>query len=85
MYKCIIIDDEELARVLLKSYVSKVNFLELVGSFENPLDALDCLKNGDIEVFFLDIQMPKIKGADFAKIIPQQQKSSSQLPFQNMH
>lgn len=70
MYKCIIIDDEELARGLLKSYVEKLDFLELVGSFENPLDAIDCLKKGDIKLVFLDIQMPEIKGTDFAKLIP---------------
>lgn len=70
MYKCIIIDDEELARGLLKSYVAKLDFLELAGSFENPLDALDCIKKGDIKLVFLDIQMPQIKGTDFAKLIP---------------
>lgn len=70
MYKCIIIDDEELARGLIESYVSKLDFLEVVGSFENPLDALDCLKKGNIKLVFLDIQMPQIKGVDFAKLIP---------------
>jgi DNA-binding LytR/AlgR family response regulator len=70
MYKCIIIDDEELARGLLESYVAKLDYLELVGSFENPLDALDCLKKEEIRIVFLDIQMPEIKGTDFAKFIP---------------
>ncbi|WPR71932.1 LytTR family DNA-binding domain-containing protein [Flavobacterium sp. NG2] len=70
MHKCIIIDDEELARGLLQSYVAKLDFLELAGSFENPLDALECLKKGGIKLVFLDIQMPEIKGTDFAKLIP---------------
>jgi DNA-binding LytR/AlgR family response regulator len=70
MLKCIIIDDEELARELLKSYVAKLDFLELVGSFENPLDSIVCLKKGDINIVFLDIQMPEIKGTEFAKLIP---------------
>ena len=70
MHKCIIIDDEELARGLLQSYVAKLDFLELVASYENPLDALECLKKGDIKLVFLDIQMPQIKGTDFAKLIP---------------
>ena len=70
MYKCIIVDDEELARELLKNYVSKVDFLELVGSFENPLDAMTILKKEAIQIVFLDIQMPEIKGTDFAKLIP---------------
>lgn len=70
MYKCIIIDDEELARELLKNYVDKVDFLELVGSFENPLEAMNCLKTEDIKIVFLDIQMPEIKGTEFAKLVP---------------
>jgi DNA-binding LytR/AlgR family response regulator len=74
MYKCIIVDDEELARGLLKSYIAKIDFLELAGSFENPLDAINCLKTEDIKLVFLDIQMPEIKGTDFAKLVPPQTK-----------
>jgi DNA-binding LytR/AlgR family response regulator len=70
MFKCVIIDDEELARELLKSYVAKLDFLELAGSFENPLEAMTCLKTEDIKIVFLDIQMPEIKGTAFAKLIP---------------
>ena len=70
MFKCIIIDDEELARMLLKTYVDKLDFLELVASFDNPLEALSTLKNNTIDVVFLDIQMPDLKGTDFAKMIP---------------
>ncbi|WP_159023270.1 LytTR family DNA-binding domain-containing protein [Formosa sp. L2A11] len=74
MYKCLIIDDEELARTLLNGYVKKLDFLELRGSFENPLDAMVTLKNETIDVIFLDIQMPDIKGTDFAKLIPAETK-----------
>ena len=70
MINCIIIDDEELARVLLQSYVEKTPFLELKGVYENPVEALTALKDCDIDVIFLDIQMPEIKGTDFAKLIP---------------
>jgi DNA-binding LytR/AlgR family response regulator len=70
MFKCVIIDDEELARELLKSYVAKLDFLELAGSFENPLEAISCLKTEDIRIVFLDIQLPEIKGTAFAKLIP---------------
>ncbi len=70
MINCIIIDDEELARILLKSYIEKTPFLELVGTYENPVEALPSLKNEDIDMIFLDIQMPEIKGTDFAKLIP---------------
>lgn len=67
--KCLIVDDEELARTLLKTYIDKLDFLELVGSFENPVDAVHILKDKIIDVIFLDIQMPELKGTDFAKII----------------
>ena len=58
MLKCIVIDDEELARKLIESHIQKLDFLVLVGSFENPLDALPILKSETIDVVFLDIQMP---------------------------
>ena len=67
--KCIVIDDEELARTLLKSYIRKVDFLELIGSFENPIDSMSVLKENNIDIIFLDIQMPGLKGTDFAKMI----------------
>ncbi|WP_366186342.1 LytTR family DNA-binding domain-containing protein [Flavobacterium ovatum] len=70
MLKCIVIDDEELARKLIESYIEKLDFLTLAGSFENPLDAMNLLKKETIDVVFLDIQMPQIKGTDFAKLIP---------------
>tara|TARA_R100000935_G_scaffold2714_6_gene7498 strand:+ start:11521 stop:12192 length:672 start_codon:yes stop_codon:yes gene_type:complete len=67
--KCIIIDDEELARGLLKTYVEKLGTLELIGSFESPIDALQILKTETIGLIFLDIQMPDLKGTDFAKLV----------------
>jgi DNA-binding LytR/AlgR family response regulator len=70
MLKCIVIDDEELARKLIESYIEKLDFLTVAGSFENPLAAMNLLKKETIDVVFLDIQMPQIKGTDFAKLIP---------------
>lgn len=67
--KCVIIDDDELARELLETYVAKVDFLEGEGSFENPLEALSFLKSNRVDLLFLDIQMPEIKGTDFAQLI----------------
>lgn len=69
MLNCIIIDDEELARTLLKSYVNKLDFIASKGEFENPLEALSLLKSEAIDVVFLDIQMPQLKGTDFAKMV----------------
>ncbi|WP_339836981.1 LytTR family DNA-binding domain-containing protein [uncultured Maribacter sp.] len=66
---CIVVDDEELARALLISYIEKLDFLNLVGEAENPLVALQLMKEYDVDVLFLDIQMPEIKGTDFAKMV----------------
>ena len=67
--KCLVIDDEELARTLLKTYINKIDFLELVADFESPIEAMQVLKDDDIDIIFLDIQMPELKGTDFAKMI----------------
>jgi DNA-binding LytR/AlgR family response regulator len=69
MYKCIIIDDEELARGLIANYVGRLDFLTVVGSFESPIQAINTLKSETIDLVFLDIQMPEIKGTDFAKML----------------
>ena len=69
MLKCLVIDDEELARGLIKSYIAKLDFLEVVADFENPLDAMSIIQKKAIDVIFLDIQMPDLKGTDFAKLI----------------
>ena len=66
---CIIIDDEPLARKGLKEYIREVDFLELVGDFDNPLKASDILLSKQIDLIFIDIQMPKITGLDFIKTL----------------
>jgi len=67
--RCAIIDDEFLAREYLKDYVSRVPFLKLVGDYDSPLLAIEDLKNHNIELLFLDIQMPDISGLEFLKTI----------------
>ena len=69
--KCILIDDEKLARDLLESYVSKIAFLELVGSFKNGLDALNASANLEFDLIITDIQMPELLGTDLVKALPQ--------------
>ena len=70
MLRCLIIDDEELARTLLKTYADKLGYLEVVGTYENPVEALDVAKNKEIDLVFLDIQMPDLKGTSLAKMLP---------------
>ena len=66
---CIIIDDEPLARTGLKEYITDIDFLHLLGEFDNPLGATGLLGSGAVDVIFLDIQMPKITGLDFFKTL----------------
>ncbi len=67
---CIIIDDEPLSRKGLKEYIADVPFLFLLGEYENALDAGEILARGDVQLLFLDIQMPKITGLDFLGTLP---------------
>lgn len=66
---CIIIDDEPLARKGLKEYINEVDFLSLAGEFDNPLKSTSILNSGNIQLLFLDIQMPKISGLNFIKML----------------
>lgn len=68
---CIIIDDEPLARQLLKSYVDKTPSLSLAGSFGSASEAMKCVMEGNADIVFLDINMPLLNGIEFASIIPQ--------------
>lgn len=66
---CIIIDDEPLARNGLKEYINDIGFLNLVGEFDNPLNATAILGSGTVQLVFLDILMPKITGIEFLKTL----------------
>ncbi len=65
--RCLVIDDEKLARDYIKNYISKIPQLELVGDFNSPLKATEIIKKGGVDLLFLDIQMPDITGVDFIK------------------
>jgi DNA-binding LytR/AlgR family response regulator len=65
--KTIAIDDEPLALRLVGEYISKTPFLELAGSFDNPLDAIDFLSSQSVDLIFVDIQMPDLTGIEFAR------------------
>lgn len=66
--KCIAVDDEPLALDIIADYVAKVPFLELVKRTENAIEAMQLVQEGNIDLVFLDIQMPELTGIQFLKI-----------------
>ncbi|RYG05929.1 MAG: response regulator transcription factor [Chitinophagaceae bacterium] len=72
MLRCIAIDDEELALELLEDNIRKVPYLQLVAAFNSPLEAMKLLQEEQIDLVFLDIQMPGITGIQFIKSFPAQ-------------
>ncbi len=69
--RCIVVDDEPLAREGIASLVSKTSGVELVGSFNSANAAARYLSDEAVDLLFLDIQMPGMNGIDFAKSVPQ--------------
>jgi DNA-binding LytR/AlgR family response regulator len=65
--QCLIIDDEPIARKILKEFIQEIEFLEIVGSVENPVKAIPILNKIRIDVVFLDINMPRMNGYEFLK------------------
>ena len=60
--KCLAVDDEPLALELVKGYIEQTPFLELAGTCDNALESITFLENNEVELIFLDIQMPGLTG-----------------------
>ena len=69
MITVIAIYDEPLALQLVSGYIEKTPGLKLAGKFDNPLDASEFLANNQVDLIFVDIQMPDLSGIDFTRII----------------
>ncbi len=69
MLSCLAIDDEPLALELLEDNISKVPFLKLAASCSNPIEAMNILQHQNIDLIFLDIQMPGLTGLQFIKTV----------------
>lgn len=67
MLKCVIVEDEPSGRKILEEFIAETDFLQLVGQAANPLKALSLLSSDEIDLIFLDVQMPKMNGIDFLK------------------
>lgn len=70
VYKCLIVDDEPIARKIVQGYIDKLPHLECTVQAKNAIEALDILnKDPAIEIVFLDINMPNLSGMSMAKIL----------------
>ena len=70
MLKCIIVEDEPLAKECIAGYIDKVDYLKLVGDVSNPLELTQLLNGQSADLVFLDIQTPILNGIDYLKMTP---------------
>lgn len=71
---CIIVDDEPLALELMESYVKRTPFLNLVGKYSSAVQAMGDIVGKNIDLMFLDIQMPELNGLEFSKTVDRHTK-----------
>lgn len=67
--RCLIVDDEPLAQRVLEKHAADVPYLQLVGKCNNAMEAMDLLHETQVDLMFLDINMPKLTGMDFLKTL----------------
>ncbi|WP_339662123.1 LytTR family DNA-binding domain-containing protein [uncultured Polaribacter sp.] len=72
--KCVVVDDEPMAREIIESYIAKTPYLKLIKSCKNASEAILFQQENIVDLFFLDINMPEITGLSLAKIINQKAK-----------
>ncbi len=67
--KCLIIDDEPLAHRIIKNYCDNLSFLDIVKECHSAFEAINYLNENQVDLIFLDINMPKLKGLDFLRTL----------------
>ena len=65
-----VVDDEPMAREIIKRYISQIPNLQLAGEFKNAIEATIFLQSETVDIIFLDIRMPQLNGTDFVRSLP---------------
>ncbi len=65
--RCLVVDDDAVARSVLERFISRREGLELIGSIDNPIDAANFITREEIDVLFLDVMMPEMTGLDLVR------------------
>ena len=73
-YNCLVVDDEELARELIESHLSQLRDFSLIASCSSAIEAHKVLQDHKIDLMFLDIEMPMLKGTDFLENLSEKPK-----------
>lgn len=71
MYKALIVDDNKVARVMLAEMLRKIENIELTGEFEDAPSAIATIKKNEIDILFLDVEMPGMSGIELLRVLPQ--------------
>lgn len=69
IFKTVIIEDDPIEQVILESHLKKLPYIEIVGIFSNPIEALPVVNSGEINILFLDINLPELNGIEFSNLL----------------
>lgn len=72
--KCLVLDDEQHALDILTDYISKTPTLSLLKAFKNPIEAISLIQSENIDIAFIDVQMPNLSGLQFLKLLKKSTK-----------
>lgn len=81
---CLIIDDEPLARIGMERLIRQYSHLKVLGTFRNAIGVADFLKDNEVDLLFLDIEMPGVNGLELARTLPEHTLVIFTLPIANM-
>lgn len=74
--KCLVVDDDAMARAVLEHFIAQHASLELAGSCENAVDAVNLLQQEPVDVMFLDVEMPSMTGLELVQSLAHPPRSS---------